>query len=271
MFSGAALLICTQRKRQAHYALKSSNKMKGKSWTSEEKELLTERYHNSSAGELAVLLGRPVSSVYKMAFSLGLKTDRDFIASTARKNSSDPHHGGRQFLFKKGQASHNKGKKQVEYMTPEGMQRSRKTCFKKGNLPKNHRPVGSERIVKKGGYIEVKTAEPKTWRLKHRIVWEQNNGPIPKGANIQFRDGNPQNCSIDNLYLITRDRQMIANSGPVNMPDGMVAVWLSGKHGKNREEIEAFKRDKPLMELKRNQLKLSRIIKTIKTNKNEKR
>jgi hypothetical protein len=245
--------------------------MKGKIWTSDEKELLTEKYHDSSASELAALLRRTVSSVYYMAFSLGLKTDRDFIASTARKNTSDPRHGGRKFLFKKGQTAHNRGKKQVEYMTPEGMQQSRKTCFEKGHIPKNHRPVGSERILKKWGYIEVKTAEPKTWTLKHRLVWEQHNGRIPKGANIQFRDGNPQNCDINNLYLITRDRQMIANSGPVNMPDGMIAVWLSGKCGKNREEIEAFKRDKPLMELKRNQLKLSRIIKTIKTNKNEKR
>ncbi len=37
--------------------------------------------------------------------------------------------------------------------------------FAKGNVPPNHRPVGSERISK-DGYIEVKVAEPKQVEIK---------------------------------------------------------------------------------------------------------
>ena len=79
--------------------------------------------------------------------------------------------------------------------------------FKKGHIPANHKPVGYERITK-DGYVEVKTAEPNVFELKHRLVWVEWNGPIPSGCNIQFRDGNRQNCSIDNLYIISRSEQM---------------------------------------------------------------
>lgn len=97
----------------------------------------------------------------------------------------------------------NKGKK----MRPEVYAKVSRTMFKKGQSPINHRDVGSER-VNVDGYVEVKVAEPNKWRLKHRIVWEREHGEIQKGYNIQFRDGNKQNCSIDNLYIISRSEQM---------------------------------------------------------------
>jgi hypothetical protein len=67
--------------------------------------------------------------------------------------------------------------------------------------------------------------------------------------------------------VITREEQIFENSGAVNMSDGMVAVWLSGKFGRDKAEIAAFKQDKALIELKRNQLKLSRTIKRIENEK----
>lgn len=79
--------------------------------------------------------------------------------------------------------------------------------FKKGNVPHNHREVGSERI-NVDGYIEVKVAEPGKWMVKHRIIWEQHNGPIPPGYNVQFKNHNPLDCRIDNLYLISKSEQM---------------------------------------------------------------
>lgn len=33
----------------------------------------------------------------------------------------------------------------------------------------------------------------------HRLVWEQNFGPIPKGHKIYFKDGNTMNCKPENL------------------------------------------------------------------------
>lgn len=44
--------------------------------------------------------------------------------------------------------------------------------------------------------------------MKHRLVWAEHYGRIPPGCNIQFKDGNPMNCSIENLYLISRHDQL---------------------------------------------------------------
>lgn len=37
----------------------------------------------------------------------------------------------------------------------------------------------------------------------HRYLWEQENGAIPKGYNIFFKDGNRRNCMIENLECIS--------------------------------------------------------------------
>ena len=105
--------------------------------------------------------------------------------------------------FQKGRIPDNKGKR----VCPETYAKCQPTMFKKGHAPANHRDVGSERI-NKDGYFEVKVAEPKRWRLKHRIIWEQVNGEIPKGYNVQFKNHNPQDCRIENLYLISKADQI---------------------------------------------------------------
>ena len=113
---------------------------------------------------------------------------------------------GKTGRFVKGHVSHNKGQK----MPPEVYEKAKTTMFQKGHVPLNHRPVGSER-VNVDGYIEVKIAEPKKWRLKHNVVWEEHNGPIPKGSIVIFLDGNPTNLDISNLYCITRAEHLYMN------------------------------------------------------------
>ena len=108
--------------------------------------------------------------------------------------------------FEKGQVPANKGQK----MSPEVYEKCKGTMFKKGNIPGNHREVGSERITK-DGYIEVKIAEPNKWRLKHLVVWEEVNGPLPEGHAILFLDDNTQNVDISNLRLVTRSELLIMN------------------------------------------------------------
>lgn len=108
--------------------------------------------------------------------------------------------------FRKGQTPHNKGKK----MPKEVYEKVKHTMFAKGNVPPNHRPVGSERISK-DGYIEVKVAEPNKWRLKQRVVYEETKGKIPEGCPIIFLDGNKRNFEIDNLRCITRSELLYLN------------------------------------------------------------
>ncbi|MET0752591.1 MAG: HNH endonuclease signature motif containing protein [Pyrinomonadaceae bacterium] len=60
--------------------------------------------------------------------------------------------------------------------------------------------VGAERINNKG-CVEVKVADCKFWKLKHRIVWEAAHGTLPEKAKLYFIDGNKLNCSLENLTL----------------------------------------------------------------------
>lgn len=112
--------------------------------------------------------------------------------------------------FKKGHVSHNKGKKQIEYMSQEAIERTKKTRFKIGNKPKNYRPVGSERITK-DGYIEVKVADPNKWETKNKIIYKQYFGDIPKGHKVIYADGNKLNNDINNLILVSDNEELIMN------------------------------------------------------------
>ncbi len=105
--------------------------------------------------------------------------------------------------FEKGHVPENKGKTWDEIMSKEAQARSRKTCFRKGNVPHNHLPVGT--VVKTtDGYMARKIGEPHEWEYIHRATWEKHNGPIPEGMCVTFKDGNTENCDIDNLMLISR-------------------------------------------------------------------
>ena len=109
--------------------------------------------------------------------------------------------------FRKGFIPWNKGKK--------GYIGANKTSFKKGNKPKNWRPIGSERINDEG-YTLIKVSNEggmlKRWALKHRVVWEQHHKKkIPKGSVIIFADGNKNNLNIENLICVTRNDLKVLN------------------------------------------------------------
>lgn len=179
--------------------------MARKLWTPEEDQFLRDRYDTTFTRSIAEQMGRSCSSVRTRAKQLGLKKTDAYILqarSLAGKISSqDPRTIATRFT--KGSVPANKGKK----MPPEVYAKAAPTMFKKGQMPHNHKPVGSERIDK-DGYIMVKVAEPKKWKQKQRVVWEEAHGPIPNGYNIQFKDGNRQNVSLDNLYIISRSDQL---------------------------------------------------------------
>lgn len=149
---------------------------------------------------------------------------------------------GRDGRFTKGHVPDNKGKK----MSPEVYEKAKATMFKKGNMPVKHRPVGSERISK-DGYLEVKIAEPRKWRLKHLVVYEQHYGPIPKGHAVTFLDSNKMNIDISNLKLIKRSELLIMNSKRLHTNNAEltevginIAKVIDAKHKsvRRRKELE---------------------------------
>jgi len=61
------------------------------------------------------------------------------------------------------------------------------------------------KVSHKGSWLKMSG----TWIPKHRLVWEQSHGKIPKNHVVIFADGNRQNFSIDNLLLLSKSEHMI--------------------------------------------------------------
>ena len=116
---------------------------------------------------------------------------------------------GRTGCFEKGQAAHNKGKP-----CPPGRGANHPNAvanrFRKGQEPHNTRHLGHER-VSIDGYVEISVAEtnPHTgyhrrYVLKHRWLWEQQNGPIPADHALKCLDGNKLNTDPGNWECVPR-------------------------------------------------------------------
>lgn len=133
-----------------------------------------------------------ISTMISLASRHGFRNERDCRFNT----------GWEPTQFKKGHVPANKGKKGLGGWAP--------TQFKKGHKPANYKPVGTER-VNTDGYVEIKIADPRTWKGKHKIIWEAANGPVPPGHVLIFADGNKLNVTLENLLLITRRELAVMN------------------------------------------------------------
>lgn len=85
-----------------------------------------------------------------------------------------------------------------------------KFCFKKGHIPATKKPIGYER-THPDGFTWVKVAEPDVFKQKHRVIYEQHYGPIPKDCCVIFADGNRSNFDLNNLILVTRTEHGVMN------------------------------------------------------------
>lgn len=199
---------------------------------------LKELYPTTRAEDLAKKFNCGVSSIYYHARKLGVKKTDEFIAEASRE-AVKTNHNFNKHQFKKGQTPFNKGVPQREWMKPPSIEIGKATRFKKGHVPHNHKPIGHERITR-DGYVEVKVRDngyKKNFALKHRLVWEEHNGKIPEGHNVQFRDGNKQNCDINNLYLISRADQMQDNTAIRYPAELRMAMRLSNRLKRKINEI----------------------------------
>lgn len=199
--------------------------MHGMKYTDEMKQFILDNYKGRYNQELVDL--------FNQKFNTNI-TSRTIKSYKANNNLNSGLTG----KFRKGQTPHNKGKK----MPKEVYEKVKHTMFANGNVPPNHRPVGSERISK-DGYIEVKVAEPNKWRLKQRVVYEEAKGKIPEGCTIIFLDGNKQNCNIDNLRCITRSELLYLNCNGLNNSNeitetGILMARLDRAKNKKKQELK---------------------------------
>lgn len=199
--------------------------MYGMKYTDEMKQFILDNYKGRYNQELADLFNQ------KFNANITSRTIKSYKANN-KLNS------GLTGKFRKGQTPRNKGKK----MPKEVYEKVKHTMFAKGNVPPNHRPVGSERISI-DGYIEVKVAEPNKWRLKQRVVYEEAKGKIPEGCTIIFLDGNKRNFDIDNLRCITRSELLYLNCNGLNNSNeitetGILMARLDRTKNKKKQELK---------------------------------
>jgi predicted nucleic acid-binding Zn ribbon protein len=57
------------------------------------------------------------------------------------------------------------------------------------------------KLVPSGIYYRDQNRNGVKERLLHRVIWTENNGPIPKGLCVHHKDHDPSNNSISNLTL----------------------------------------------------------------------
>ena len=133
---------------------------------------------------------RDLTDLFNARFGLALSVDQVVGACKNRGLTN-----GRDGRFGPGHVPANKGIKGVGGWAP--------TQFPKGHRPHNKQEVGDER-VNTLGYVDIKIAEPNKWRGKHLVLWERENGPLPKGFAIIFADGDNRNFALENLLLVSR-------------------------------------------------------------------
>ena len=175
-------------------------------WTEQEIKFLTDNYSDMKTADIAVIMNRPIGVVNGKAYDLGLKKSFKHMKMLQEIESQKLINSGKRHQFKKGQTSHNKGKK----MPPKLYEKIKRTMFKPGNKPGNIKKVGAIRIDH-DGYTYVKIADA-DWRLKHRVVYENVNGPVPANHVVIFKDNNINNFDINNLQMISQKENMLRNT-----------------------------------------------------------
>ncbi|MBT1702939.1 HNH endonuclease signature motif containing protein [Chryseosolibacter indicus] len=156
-----------------------------KKWTMAELNWLRENFKTKPAKQLAKELGVPLKALEGTLKRYGIKSGRDT-------------------RFHKDHSVWNKGK---------SIRLSPKSEFKKGVVPHNTKNDGAITIRRdKTGrnYKYIKVAKG-VWVLYQRFVWEQINGTIPDGFLVAFKNNDSLDCSIENLYLISKSDNMKRN------------------------------------------------------------
>lgn len=126
--------------------------------------------------------------------------------------------------FKKGDIPFNKGMKQEEWLSPDAIERTKATRFKKGQLPQTAKPLGYIRksphrrkgqIVGYDWFINIDRHGNRAPNYNYRkYLWESFYGEdAPKGMIFVAKDGDQTKTpTIDNIEMISRAENMMRNN-----------------------------------------------------------
>ena len=176
--------------------------------TEEEHNFLVENVKGIGNKEITELLNKEFNKKFTVQQIKGYKNNRHLSSGLTGQ-------------FVKGQKGWNKGLKWNDFMSKESQEKSRSTWFKKGNDPANMDPIGTEKWKlshpkrNDEGFLYVKVQDKHgrfNWKAKHRLLWENAYGKIPKGYKVIFRDGNRHNITLENLALVSNSQMLILNN-----------------------------------------------------------
>lgn len=171
-------------------------------WSTAEDNYMRENYPHMRSDKIAEKLNRSLRSVYSRANLLSLEKTPEFLKSPDSGMFVKGSTVGQAYRYPKGHIPVNKGKT----MPKEVREKIKHTWFEKGHLPHNTKTDGEISVRKdtrtgiEYKYIRISLGE---WKELHRHVWEKENGTIPKGMNVVFKDGNSLNCALENLEMIS--------------------------------------------------------------------
>ena len=174
------------------------------SFTNDEDEFIKSNYLEIPVKTIASILNRSGCGISGRLKALGLKIPQEL--ADARKAKG---------MYRAGQIPSNKGKKQIEFMTADAIEKTKATRFKKGHIPNNSKDDREEvkrRDTSGRFYWMIKLPENRKLVFKHIWIWEKENGPVPKGYNIIFKNGNSLDCLYENLECISNAELMVKNS-----------------------------------------------------------
>jgi hypothetical protein len=79
-------------------------------------------------------------------------------------------------------------------------------------------------------------------KYKHRDLWEEVNGTIPKGMIVHHKDGDPRNTVIENLELLTRSEHAKIHGQFKKLNEASKGKTLEEILGKEKADASKAKR-----------------------------
>jgi len=129
------------------------------------------------------------------------------MAYTRKYNIPIKNNGGIGMINRTNKGQFPKGVLSTPKPIQKGQHISAATEFKKGMIPQNKLPVGSETIrTHKGDYPRawIKVKEPNVWVMKSVYLWLSAGYEIPQGCVIHHINKNSLDDRLENLCLLTR-------------------------------------------------------------------
>lgn len=220
-----------------------------KRFTADEDQFIKDNFLKYPTKELARIMNRSSFGVSNRIRFLGC-----IIPEEIRQERIKKAH------FKKGDVPHNKGKNMEEWLSPEVIDKIKKTSFQKGIVP--HNTAKEDSLIRlrfhkkeKKSYKFIRIGLSK-WVSLSRFTWEMKHGPLKEGEVIRFKDGDPMNCDIDNLIKVSRKENRLMNSWALTLTDEYVAWRIT----RDRKLMPELIKNKKLIEIKRQQIILTRLI-----------